>query len=44
MGVVIEVKSGGNVEQLNKRVRELEVMATVCKINSDSVADDIAFS
>ena len=40
----MRLNQGSNVEQLNKKTRELEVMAAVCKINPDSVIDDIAFS
>ena len=40
----MRLNQGGNVEQLNKKIRELELMAAVCKINPDSVIDDIAFS
>jgi len=30
------------MERLNKKIRELEVIATVCKINPDSVIDEMA--
>ena len=41
---MIKVESGGNVEQKKKKVRELEVVAAMCKVNAEEVLEDIAVS